>query len=210
MRIQIPLAITFVTALLIIVGFFVPHRPLGNVQQTVLVWVAIITGFAYLLGADSLLRLHIRKISKQREGWGYSLVLIMTFALILSLGIYSGIRYGTAFKLGSPFMFSYTHVIIPLQSTMFSLLAFFIASAAYRAFRARTIDAFLLLAAGTIVMIGRVPIGAMLWDKLPAAADWILDIPNMAARRGVLLGIALGGIATALRIMLGIERSYLK
>ena len=93
---------------------------------------------------------------------------------------------------------------------MFSLLAFFIASASYRAFRARTLEATLLLIAGALVMIGRVPIGDLMWHQLPVIADWIMDIPQMAAKRGILIGIALGMVVTSLRIILGIERSYLR
>lgn len=210
MRERFPLTITFLTSLLIILGFFIPRAPFGDIQQTMLVWVLIVTGFAALLGVDSLLRLHIRKIITRGKGWAYSLVLILTFVFIFALGVFSGIKYGTAFSLASPFMYAYTYVIIPLQATMFSLLAFFITSAAYRAFRARSVDATFLLVAAVLVIIGRVPIGGMLWTKLPLIADWILDWPSMAARRGILLGITLGAIGTSLRIMIGIERSYLR
>jgi hypothetical protein len=210
MREKLPLVITFFTSLLIILGFFIPHKPFGNLQGIMLDWVLIISGFAALLGVDSLLRMHIRKLGKKQEGWGYSLILILTFVSVFGAGIFSGIRYGTAFNLVSPFMFAYTYGIIPLQSTMFSLLAFFITSAAYRAFRARSFVATILLIAAALVIIGRVPVGHMLWAKLPVIADWILDWPSMAARRGILLGIILGVIGTSLRIMFGIERSYLR
>ena len=104
-----------------------------------------------------------------------------------------------------------------MDATMFSLLAFFIASAAYRAFRARTLEATLLLAAALIVMIGNAPVGDLIWntimpvgDNLPSAArQWILDNPNLSARRGIILGISLGVISQSIRIILGIERSYL-
>jgi hypothetical protein len=104
---------------------------------------------------------------------------------------------------------------------MFSLLAFFIASAAYRAFRARTLEATLMLVTAVIVMFARVPIGELLWQRMPDSvvqfranlpgdiSDWILKVPSMAARRGILLGISLGAIATSLKIILGIERSYM-
>jgi hypothetical protein len=100
---------------------------------------------------------------------------------------------------------------------MFSLLAFFIASAAFRAFRARNAEATLMLVAACVVMLGLTPPFVQLWDSLvpvlpglpTTAKDWILEVPNMASRRAILLGIGLGAIAQSFRIILGLERTYL-
>lgn len=209
MRREVPLVITFVTGVLIVVTFFIPHRPFGGLEQRFLVWYSIVAGFTYLLGIDSLVKHHFSKVQHHRAGWGYSLVLLAGLFLTLILGFYSWARYGTPLALGSPFMNLYTSVIIPLQSTMFALLAFFIASAAYRAFRARTLEATLLLVAAIIVMLGRVPLGEALWDKLPLISDWIMDVPQTAAKRGIFIGTYLGAVAMSIRIILGIERTYL-
>jgi hypothetical protein len=103
----------------------------------------------------------------------------------------------------------YLNIIAPLGSTMFALLAFFMASAAYRSFRARSLEASLLLSTAFIIMIGVLPVADKISPHLPSFAQWIMDIPNVAAKRGILFGIALGGIATSLKILLGIEKSWL-
>ena len=118
---------------------------------------------------------------------------------------------GIPFKPQNPiFEWLYNNVQLPMDATMFSLLAFFIASAAYRAFRARTFEASLLLITALIVMMGNVPVGDLLSnDTASKAREWILDNPNLSARRGIILGVSLGVISQSIRIILGIERSYL-
>ena len=112
-------------------------------------------------------------------------------------------------KEGRVFTWLYETVFRPCNATMFALLAFFIVSAAFRAFRARNIDAGLLLGGAILVMLGRVPIGRAISDTLPAIAQWILDVPNNGSRRAIMMGAAIGAIATGLRILLGLERSHL-
>jgi hypothetical protein len=110
---------------------------------------------------------------------------------------------------GRVFKWLYDYVFDPCNSTMFALLAFFIASAAFRAFRARNVEAALLLGAAILVMLGRVPIGRLVSESFPYIADWLVDVPNNAGRRAIMMGAALGAVATGLRVILGLERSHL-
>ncbi len=212
MRRQIPLAITFLTGFAIMVAFFIPHQPFNEVQDTILDWFIIISGFAMLLGIHSLLRKHITHTKKKDEGWGYSLILLTFFCGVFAVGVVSAIQYrGFSLTPGSSMYYVYNYMVIPLSATMFSLLAFFIASAAYRAFRARRLNATLLLIAAVVVMLGRVPIAEnAFFNFLTKFSDWFMFIPQLAAKRGILIGVALGMFAMSLRIILGIERTYLQ
>jgi len=209
MKRTVPLIITFLTGFFLVVSFFVPHEPFGALEQRLLVWFAIVSGFTMLLGVDSLIRSHVRKVAGRRPGWWHSVALLIGLAVTVVTGAIGFSRFGSPFHMQSPFMFLYTHSIIPLQGTMFALLAFFIASASYRAFRARNTIATLLLVSAVIVMLGRIPIGAAISHFFPAAQEWIMDVPQLAAKRGIQIGAALGAVSMSLRIMLGIERSYL-
>jgi hypothetical protein len=103
----------------------------------------------------------------------------------------------------------FDHVFAPCNSTVFALLAFFVASAAFRAFRARNLEAGLLLGAAIVVLLARAPIGATLGGWLPDLAQWILDVPSNGSRRAIMMGAAVAAIATSLRVILGLERSHL-
>ncbi len=92
---------------------------------------------------------------------------------------------------------------------MYSILVFYIGSASYRAFRAKNFEATLLLVAGVIVMLGQAPIGATISKTIPKISGWILDVPNTAGMRGIILGASIGAVSQAFRIMLGIERRHL-
>jgi hypothetical protein len=110
---------------------------------------------------------------------------------------------------GRVFNWLYDHIFFPCNATMFALLAFFIASAAFRAFRMRNVESGLLLGAAILVMLGLVPIGRAISPIFPEIQEWIVDIPNNAGRRAIMMGAALGAIVTGLRVILGLERSHL-
>ncbi len=203
MKKQIPLLITFIAGSVMILQYFIPHRPFSDIQQIFNTWFLIITVFAMTLGIGNLIKIHSERVQRQRSGWWYSVVLMAGFIVMFIAGIGWGIERGTLFY------YLYWNMHIPMSSTMFALLAFFVASASYRAFRARTPEATLLLVSAILLMLGRVPLGNYIWDKLPLVGDWIMDYPNMAGQRAIMIGIALGTVSTSLRILLGIERTYL-
>jgi hypothetical protein len=192
--------------------YFVPHYVSATIYQYALNWTIIIGIFTLVVGIGSLVNLHYDRVSKQKENWPYSIVTLSALLFMTLLGLFSPDAIQNPKGL---FMKMYFFVLSPVQATMFALLAFFIASAAYRAFRAKTLLATLLLLSAAVVMLGRVPIGDMLTGWLPEGlrfsdiAKYILDYPNTAAKRAIYIGVGLGIAATALKIILGIERTWL-
>lgn len=201
MRLGIPLAITFVAGMIMILQFFVPAtQSMGESLQE---WYMIVASAAIFLGTANLMSVHIRKIRYRAKNWKYSPVTIVGFFAMIVTGLAFGIEQGR------PFDFMFQTMMVPMGATMFSLLAFFVASAAFRAFRASNWRATLLLASAFVVMLGRVPIGSMIWNKIPLISEWIMQVPNLAGQRAVMIGAAMGMVATSLRMIFGIERSYL-
>lgn len=212
MRREIPLIITAIVGIAFVIQYFIPHWPFNRMNAWFSDWFSIVQACAIWLGALNLLKISILKIAGRKEDWGYSIVIIATFLIITIPGFAAGEAFRDD---GTFFTWLYDFVYTPLSSTMFAILAFFVASASYRAFRARNLEATLLLLAAFIVMLGRVPVGDALTFFLPETfqasdwATWIMNFPQTAGQRAIMIGIALGIVSTSLRIILGIERSHL-
>ncbi|MBN2619523.1 hypothetical protein JXB22_00415 [candidate division WOR-3 bacterium] len=202
MKKTLPLAIVFGCGMFMLVAFFIPVRWFQDASQTLQTWYLGVIAFFVFIGIFNLARINILKIQHKRRDWQYSIILLFCLVLMLGAGFIGGTN-------GGVFLYLFTNFQIPLSATMFSLLAFFVASAAFRAFRARNPEATLLLIAAVLVMIGRVPIGVWIWKGFPNLVEWIMSVPNTAAKRGIIFGIDLGMISMALRVILGIERSYM-
>lgn len=202
MRRTVPRIIAFVMGFTLLIQYFIPH-PVSQkfYEEVVQKWFIIIYIFMFLMSLRSFFMHHGMKIKRKREGYIYSIVAIAS-AFFMAIS-------GFATSRGPFFDSIYNYMYAPLNATMFSLLAFFIASAAFRAFRARNVQATLLLITATIVMIGRVPIGDFLWEGMPGLVEWVMTVPNTAAMRGINIGIGLGAVATSMKIILGIERGYM-
>ncbi len=208
LRRQLPLLITFVMGVVFAGQYYVPHPRSELMLTEVTKWLQIIGGFALVLGVTSLFHLHAVKIRRREPGWGYSIVLYAGMLGTIAIGLWVNGKESVNGAM-TAFGWIYSNMMVPLQGTMFAILAFFIASAAYRSFRARSREAALLLIAAIIVMMGRVPLGEML---LPVSGDltqWILNVLNTSVRRAILIGVSLGAVALSLKIIFGIERAYL-
>lgn len=100
---------------------------------------------------------------------------------------------------------------VSLGSAMFSLLAFYIASAAYRSFRIRSWEAFVMMATAILVMLGQIPFGPQyISEDLPYLRLWLLENISTPAFRAIFFGSAIAGLSMAIRMWLSLERGPLE
>lgn len=187
-----------------VVQYFIPAEISDNTYEYLLDWTVIIGIFALALGIWSLIRVSIEKVRRKSPGYGYTYVSLLGLVVMVVIGLNP---WGKGLE-DYTFSHLFRYTMIPIQATMFSLLAFFIASAAYRAFRARSVISAVLLAAALVMMFRVIPMGQLsIW--INDTANWLLLVPNLAAKRAIIIGVGLGMVATALKVVLGIERAYL-
>lgn len=217
MRRTLPVAVAFVSGAIMVIAFFFNEETtfVGALTNELLDWLIIIGGFTLLLGVVSITRVNWHRVRRREREWLYSLItLVSIFVMAIPsvlppswsplLGRASGSVYDTLFM----------KLQMPMMATMFATLAFYIASAAYRAFRARSVESTLLLITATLVMLWRVPMGEAFLNLFPGDIpqwlnSYVMNGANLAVQRGIIIGAALGAASMSLRIILGIERTYM-
>lgn len=195
-------------------NFLTPYVvPFGNVAS-------IVAAFAVGLGIINLVQVHGKRITKGGSNSFNSAVFFLGLIVMFTVSILRKAHPNAINKNLNTLVFD--GGLQTMDATMFSIVAFYIVSASYRAFRVRSVEATLLLVTATLVMLGQIAIGTWLTHTLPEAnagpmgwthnlrleiiRDWILTKANAPASRAIAFGLGIGGLAVALRIWLGLER----
>ncbi|MCX7800486.1 MAG: hypothetical protein N2109_09115 [Fimbriimonadales bacterium] len=201
-----------------------------------------VTAFAQSLGAMllgigiySLLSIHLGRLLKRQKDWFFSLVFTLSMAAMILFGYWDWISRltpeGARAAAETPSVFPhfakdllFGGLFINMDAVMFSIIAFFIFSAAYRAFRIRSVESTILLGTALIVMLGLMggvvvsqdsllnsiaqPGESVIVDslRLPTIRSWIQDNLQSPSIRAMEFGLAIGGLAMALRLWLSIEK----
>jgi hypothetical protein len=199
-----------IPGLVVLLGYLFPGRLLiqfrGRVvewRDVLVEWAVIVAAFAFLLGIFNILRVHGGRIGHRRQGWPYSLLLLLVMVVawippLLPMGIPGQETLDRA-------VFDY--VISPVGASLAALVVFTLALAAFRLLRVRRgAGAVLFLLTVAVVLLGSVPFIGLEW--LAGIRDWIINVPGMAGMRGLLLGVALGTVITALRVLVVSERPH--
>ncbi len=185
--------------------YFTGISATGTVADEIYNWALIIQLMAIGLGAINLIQLHYRHVSRRTKGlWPYSVWFLVFFVILMIFGLmYIATGVENYF-----YSWTFNYIYTSLSSTLYAITGFYIFSAAYRAFRARNIDATLLLVAGCFVMLANAPIGEVIWSGFPTIGNWLNSSGQIPAMRSFIITGALGVLAFGFRALLGKERGF--
>jgi hypothetical protein len=200
MRNKIPSFIVTIIGLVLIAEYFVDAPFLSSLASEFKNWGVILGAAAIVLGIVNIVVVNVRAVRNRKADRVSTSLLFVALAVFGSLGIIKGTEL--------PFYQTmYTNMYIPMATTIFSMKIFYMLSAAYRSFVAKRGEATVMLGISLITLVTVVSIGEQIFPSAPVILDWLQQVPNVAGQRGILLGAALGSFATALRTILGYERS---
>jgi hypothetical protein len=184
-----------------IVGFFFVLTyyflapPLNDWASTLAQIISLTSLFAIIPGAITLIQSNVTNIQRRGSHWDRSVVSIASFILFLITGL-------MGFD-NTLWQWLYNNIFVTVSSAIFSLLAFYIMSAAYRTFRLRSWESSVLFIIGLITILGVVPFGTIIWSGFPEINNWISLYPSTGTSRGITIGIALGTAGVILRTLVG-------
>jgi hypothetical protein len=196
MKRRLPMAVAISVGLIVLADRLISNVYINGLGYFFLDTAVIVAAFALLLGFVNVISVHMKKVRTRQPGWPYSIILVLFSFFVVVLG--------SAGPSTPQFRAVFNMVQYPIQTAIASLLIFFVASAAFRALRIRSIESALFVVVIIIVLLGQISLA----DELTAAKDWIMTVPGLAGARGLLLGIAIGTAVTGLRVLMGIDRPY--
>jgi hypothetical protein len=190
----VPAIITGIAGLIVLLSFI--FTELAALRVMLINIAVMVAGMALLLGFVRLLNLHLRRVRQRKSG--YSLVALITALVVLVVLVAD--RF---LNLGAT-TWVFNAIIVPLQSSLGALLAIFLGAAAVRmAQRRRTWGTVWFLLSAMVVLLTQIPVSA---DSILLPIRQFFDALAMGGLRGLLLGVALGTLAVALRVLLAIDR----
>ncbi|MCW4050256.1 MAG: hypothetical protein NWE89_11045 [Candidatus Bathyarchaeota archaeon] len=175
--------------------------------ETVRTWAVIVFNISLGLGAVQLLRQSAMNIQRKRSNYGFSALLVATFAIMLLTGL-AGYAATGQMTDNAIYNWLFNNMYTPLGATLYPITGFYIFSAAYRSFRARNIDAALMLIAGCFVILSNAPVGEAIWPGFATIGEWFRFTGQIPGMRTFAMVGSLGMIAYGFRALLGKERGF--
>ncbi len=203
MRAPVSTAIAISVGLIILISTLFPLPFLVPIRVTLIQWAVILAAVAGLIAIINLLGVHWRKLTSKRNRDVYSIFFLIAFILTLAAGLLLGPAHPLFQKI-------ITSIQVPIEASLMGVLTISLAFASVRLFQKRRgLLAFTFAFSALIFLIvgsGFLSIGA----GIPLVSELLAAINSLpiAGARGILLGIALGGITTGLRILIGADRPY--
>lgn len=188
--------------LIVLLGYFINIPILVNLRVIFLQWAVILAAIALIIGVLNLLNVHWKKINSSQSGGFYSTFLILALlATVVAVAIFR--------PTGSWPMWIFNNIQLPVESSLMALLAVILAYASARMLgRRANLFSIVFIVTALIVLLGTAGLPFLDLPGLRELRGWIERIPAVAGARGILLGVALGTIATGLRVLMGADRPY--
>lgn len=199
MKPRLPAVVAAVSGLAMLAAFF--FQPVTSPYLgLVLNWAIIVSSMALLVAMASLAVTHIRFIIDGQKGFLYSIVLLVAFFSTLIIGWYRGLE-------DPQYLDWLRMILVPVETALMGLIALVLMSAAVKIFRVRGWSILTVSFALSALFFLFLNLGFLRHDAnstLTAVISTLQRLPLVGAR-GLLIGVGVGALLMALRVLFGQE-----
>ena len=204
MKSPLSVLVAILAGLILLISYFFPTPNLVAIRTPMLDWTVTLAGVASLVAILHLVfGVHVKRLKEKGGKRVFSVIVIAVFVITAFTGIYFG-----------PDHPQYRQVVnavqVPIETSLMALLAVTRSYASVNLLKRQrnwmglvffiSVILFLVINSGVLAFSSEIPI---LQDLLSG----FHKIP-VAGARGILLGIALGSLATGVRILVGSDKPY--
>lgn len=198
---QLQIIVMMLSFLFVFLPYFLNVPQLDKASTKLITITSIVTAFTVALAVIAQFRRGMNIINRRSRGWYFKAYMLVTMVLMLLFSLIS--------RETGPYHWVMFAVVNPLSSVNYGILAFYMASTAARAFRARNTKALLLLLSGFLVLLYQAPLTGAYIPGIEPIALYLGNTFGMAAGRMFLISVTVGAIVFGVRVILGNEPSVL-
>lgn len=204
MKSPLSVLVAILSGLLVLVGYFFPFPALISMRTRMLDWAVTLAGIAGLVAiANLIFGVHLKRLREAGSKRFFSIVVLITFIVVSIVGFYLG-------PANRDFQKVVTAIQTPIETSLMALMAITLTFSSLKMLQRQrnwmglvfffSVILFLVINSGVLAFSADIP---ALQDLLSG----FHQIPAAGAR-GILLGIALGSLATGVRIIIGSDKPY--
>jgi len=214
-RAPISVAIAIGVGVIVLLGYFFDTNSagestlLGVLRDYFLQGAVVVAGVALLVGVFNLTAAHAKNM-RQGDGAVYSAITVFALLITLLIGTYDLVM---TYLQGAPGLqytrWVFENIQLPIETSLMALVAISLTYAATRLLGRRlNFMSAVFVAVVLILLVGAIPLVTSNFDLVATFRQWILSVPSVGGARGILIGVALGIVATGIRILMGTDRPY--
>jgi hypothetical protein len=202
-RVNLTRILIIIACVSAITSFYFVSPQSDAIFKEMSLWSVNITTFTLFVGLIAIFSRYYNNIKRRGENWEfqiYSVVVIIVWVIMgLMYGMYSNF-YQTA----------YLSTKLTLHIAILGQLIFFVVSATYRTFRMRTFRTAVIAISALLMIAFNAPWLSTPFPVVDRIGFWLMNNPQMAASRAMVITGGIGGVVLGIRILLGIERGALR
>ena len=200
MRAPISTAVAIASGMIVLLSFIFPA--LEALRERILGWAILLAAVALLIGLVNLFRIHFDNLRQNQRGF-YSFILLLGMSVTFLITLLQG-------RQGDIANWIFNNIQFPVEASLMALLAITLTLSAARLLQQRSeLTSIIFMLVLFVILLGSAPLFGL---ELPiftrSITPYITRVLSIGATRGLLIGVALGTLATAIRILIGADRPF--